>query len=111
MKRLCLFCAMVLCVLASQAYVFEYDFDSQRLSDALTRVADEHPDLCLNFIYNELDNYDTSAKILTDDVYDALLTLVGKNPVSVLRYGDKYYVEALQRGEFTYSGRAIDGEG
>lgn len=111
MKRLCLLCAMALCVLASQAHVFEYNFDSHRLSDALTRIADEHADLCINFIYNELDNYDTSAKIHTDNVYDALLTLVGMNPVSVLRQGDKYYIEALQHGDYVYTGRAIDGDG
>ncbi len=99
--------AGLLCAFAACASAFDYKFTGAKLSDALSLIADEHPELDLNFIYNELDNYRVSANIHTDDPYDALRQVVGLNPVSVLRKGGRYYLEALQHGTFAYSGRLV----
>lgn len=90
------------------ADTFSYRFNSIRLSDALTRIAEEHPSITINFIYNELDSYRTSATIDTDNAYTALRRTVGLNPISVIRKGDRYYVEALQHGKFVYRGVVTD---
>ncbi|MDE5870789.1 MAG: carboxypeptidase-like regulatory domain-containing protein [Muribaculaceae bacterium] len=108
MKKILLSLVAMLCVMATFADTFNYKFrSSTRLSEAITRLAEQHPDLHINFIYNELDNYKTTAIINTDNAYEALRQIVGLNPVSVLKKGGRYYIEALQHGKFVYSGRIV----
>lgn len=87
---------------------FNYKFNSESLSEALTQIAEEHPKLNLNFIYNELDHYKTTARISTDDPADALMQIIGLNPVTIIRKGNRFYIEALQHGRYSYAGRAVD---
>lgn len=89
------------------AYSFTYSFDGTPLSEALVRLSKDHPEINISFIYKELDSYVTSAKIATDDAYEALHNLVGLNPVSVIKKDDSYYIEALQHGRFRYTGKAV----
>lgn len=89
----------------ASAYKYTYSFSDTPLADALVRISKDHPDINLSFIYKELDKYKTSAKIRTDNAYDALRRIVGLNPVSIVENGGNYYVEALQHGKFTYTGR------
>lgn len=112
MKTVLSFLSAILSVVAAHAATYSYKFDSTPISEALTLIAGEHPDLHINFIYNELGSYRTSADINTDNAYDALRQVVGINPVSVASKGNRFYVEALQHGKFTYQGRitGTDGE-
>lgn len=96
--------------ISAQAVRYSYKFDGTPISEAILRIAKDHPDLKISFIYKELDNYKTSARIHTDDAYVALRQITGLNPVSVIKKGDNYYVEALQHGKFCYRGRAVDDE-
>lgn len=111
MKKVILFFTAMMSVIAVHAGTYNYSFNSVRLSDALKRIAEDNPALNLNFIYNELETYSTSAKINTDSPYEALRKLVGINPVSVTMKGDRYYVEALQHGKYEYHGRLIGADG
>lgn len=61
----------------------------------------------INFIYNELENYRTSASVRADNAYDALRQVVGLNPVTVNKSKDSYYIEAHQHGKYVYTGKAI----
>lgn len=92
---------------SANAYTFTYSFDGTPLSEAIVRISKDHPEINISFIYKELDNYDTSARIATDDAYEALRSLVGLNPVSVIKKDDSFYIEALQHGRFRYTGRAV----
>ncbi len=107
MKKVLFALAGLVCCAATFAARFDYKFTSTNLAEALSQIAEDHPDLRLNFIYNELDTYRVSANIHTDDPYEALRQVVGLNPVSVLRKGGRYYLEALQHGTFAYTGRLI----
>lgn len=107
MKRHIIILLATLCVNAIFADTFNYKFNSARLSDALDKIAEEHPSLILNFIYNELDNYTTSARIHTDNPYEALRQTIGLNPVSVTKKENRFYIEAMQHGKFRYTGRAV----
>lgn len=111
MKIIILFLTAMLCVVEMNAKQFSYNFKSARLSEALSRIADENPALKLNFIYNELDSYTTSATINTDNAYDALRKTIGLNPVSVIKKGDRYYIEALQHGKYEYNGMLVGSDG
>lgn len=96
------------CCVGAYGYEYDYTFAGTPLSEALIRVSKDHPDVSISFIYKELDSYRTSATIATDDLYDALRRIVGFNPVSVVRKGDRYYIEALQHGLYRYTGRVAD---
>lgn len=110
MKRLIILFAVMLCVATAFAQKFSYRFNHTPLADALVQIAGQHPDIHINFIYNELDKYPVTATIHTNDAYDMLRQLIGLNPVSVISSGGRYYVEALQHGKFSYRGRVLDEE-
>ncbi|MDE6120671.1 MAG: hypothetical protein K2F63_02665, partial [Muribaculaceae bacterium] len=57
--------------------------------------------------YKELDNYRTSARIQTDDIYDALRQTIGLNPISITSRNGSFYIESLQRGRYKYHGKLI----
>ena len=40
-------------------------------------LSKEHPEINISFIYKDLDNYKTSAKIHEDDAYEALRRTIG----------------------------------
>ena len=75
--------AFLWCITAS-AVEFSYKFNRTNLADALAVIAEQHPEIQLNFIYNEIDNYKTSASIETDNAYQALRQTIGLNPVSII---------------------------
>ncbi len=111
MNRLTLFFTALLCCIAVYAENFSYRFNSIPLSEALDKIAEDHPSLNLNFIYNELNSYRISANIKTDNPYDALRQTIGLNPVSVVKKGDRFYVEALQHGKHKYHGQLVGADG
>lgn len=97
--------------LAALGSVYSYRFDAEPLSRALVAISRDHPDITVSFIYDELESYTTSARIDTDDPYEAIRSVVGQNPVTVVRNKDRFYVEALQKGRFRFTGRAAGPEG
>ncbi len=101
-----LICAMSVLIMAS-AETFSYRFNSTPLPKAIQRIMENHPGLDINFIYNELENYGTSAAVNADNAYDALRQTIGLNPVTVVKVRNTYYVEALQHGKYIYTGRAM----
>lgn len=107
MKRLIILVAVMLCFAVAFAQKFSYRFNHTPLADALTQIAEQNPDIHINFIYNELDKYPVTANIHTDDAYEMLRQLIGLNPVSIICSGGRYYVEALQHGKFIYRGRVV----
>ncbi len=107
-KLLLLLLAVALPVAAAYAATFSYAFRNTPLSSALATLSLDHPELEINFIYDELETYRTSANVDTDDAYTAIRTITGTNPVSVTAQKGRYYVEALQRGKYVYSGTVVD---
>lgn len=99
--------AVVISVMTANAGTFSYRFNSTTLPNAIRRIMDDHPDLDVNFIYNELENYRTSSTVNADNAYDALRQTIGLNPVTVTKSKDSYYVEALQHGRYVYFGKVM----
>lgn len=110
MKRLYFFIAAVLCVFSVTAAKYNYTFNKVNIPEALTAIAEQHPDIHINFIYDELDRYNTSATINTDNIYEVLRQIVGFNPVSIMGNGNYFFIEALQHGRYEFSGY-VTGEG
>ena len=97
----------VMTYISASACKYAYSFDNTPISEAIVRISKDNPDVNIFFIYKELDNYKTSAKIQTDDIYNALRQTVGLNPISIIKKNQNYYIEALQHGKFCYTGRVV----
>lgn len=91
----------------ANARTFSYRFNSTPLPNAIRQIMTDHPSLDINFIYNELENYNTSSTVQADNAYEALRQTIGLNPVTVVKAKNTYYVEALQHGKYVYTGRVI----
>ena len=107
MARIITFLAVMLTVFMAEAESFSYRFDATPLPKAIREIMEDHPDLEINFIYNELENYKTSSTVKADNAYDALRQTISRNPVTVTKSKDAYYIEALQHGKYVYTGKAI----
>lgn len=88
----------------ANAATFTYRFDATPVSVALSQIAEEHPELNISFIYNELENYKTSASVNADNAYEAILQAIGLNPIAVATKDNAIYIEALQHGKYEYYG-------
>lgn len=107
MTRIMTMIAAVISVLTVSAETFSYHFNSTPLPKAIQKIVEDHPELDINFIYNELENYKSNSKVNADNVYDALRQTIGLNPVTVTKSKNTYYVEALQHGRYVYTGRIV----
>ena len=107
MARIITFLAVMVTVFMAEAETFSYHFDSTPLPKAIREIMEDHPDLEINFIYNELENYKTNSTVKADNAYDALRQTISRNPVTVTKSKDTYYIEALQHGKYVYTGKAI----
>ena len=88
---LTLISALMLC-LSAEAQKFSYNFKNTPISQAIVSISKDNPDVNISFIYKELDNYTTSARVRTDDTYEALRQTVGLNPISVVEQNGEFYV-------------------
>lgn len=95
---------VMLSFISAQASRYSYIFRNTPLSEAIVRLSKDSPDLNISFIYTDLENYRTSAKIDTDDVYSALRQIIGLNPITVINKNGDYFVEVSCRGNITYTG-------
>lgn len=107
MKKTIFVLTGLLVALVVSASTYEFKFNGVKLSEALNQIIEQHPELNINFIYNELDNYIVNANIFSDDPYQALRQVVGLNPVAVSHKGNRFYIEALQHGKFAYYGTIL----
>ncbi|MDE7421696.1 MAG: TonB-dependent receptor family protein [Muribaculaceae bacterium] len=107
MLRIITIIAAVMTFLMADAETFSYRFNSTPLPKAIREIMEGHPELDINFIYNELETYKTSATVKADDAYDALRQTIGLNPVTFVKSRNTYYLEALQHGKYVYTGRII----
>ena len=107
MLRIITIIAAVMTLLMADAKTFSYQVNSTPLPKAIREIMEGHPELDINFIYNDLETYKTSATVKADDAYDALRQTIGLNPVTVVRSRNTYYLEALQHGKYVYTGKAV----
>ena len=70
-------------IIMANAKTFSYRFKSTPLPIAIQRIMENNPELDINFIYDELENYTTSATVNADNAYSALRQTIGFNTVSI----------------------------
>lgn len=97
----------VITVISANAHKYAYSFGNMPISEAIVKISKEHPEINISFIYKELDSYKTTARIATDDAYEAIRQTIGLNPISVIQKGNEFYIEARQHGTYSYNGIAV----
>ncbi len=108
MKRILISLAMaVICISAIAAH-YNYTFKDTPVAQALATLIKDNPDAKITFIYNEMDDYTTSAVVSTDNLKDAVKAIVARNPISVSEKKGRILVEALQKGKYRYSGTLVN---
>ncbi|MBD5386807.1 hypothetical protein HDR70_02835 [bacterium] len=107
MKHILTILTFVLTLVSARGAGYSYKFANTPVSEAIVEISKSHPELNISFIYKELDRYRTSAVINTDNAFNALRLAVGANPISVIKSGNYYYIEAKHQGGGAYTGRLI----
>ncbi len=100
--------AICLTVAEGRAETSNDGYKGRRLSEALVDISNRHPELKISFIYDELEQYVVKGKVNTSDPREAIREMVALNPISVTTDGNEIYVEAMQKGKYSYTGRIID---
>lgn len=108
MKRSLIIILLLALHLNLLAAKYEYKFRNTPVSKALSLLVKEHPDIKLTFIYNELESYTTSATISTDDVKNAIKSIIARNPITMIEKKDRIFVEAIQKGKYVYTGKLLN---
>ncbi len=108
MKRFSILLTMAVISIAAIAARYNYTFNNTPVAQALATLVKDNPDAKITFIYNEMEDYKTSASVSTDNLRDAVKAIVGRNPISVSEKKGRILVEALQKGKYRYSGRLMN---
>ncbi len=93
--------------LGAHAVKYTCDYMGKPVSEALVGLSKRYPDLNISFIYDDLENYKVKGKVFADSPLQAVKQLVAFNPISVIGCDGDIYVEALQKGKYKYTGRAV----
>ena len=99
---------MAVVCMAAVAARYSYTFRDTPVAQALATLVKDNPEAKITFIYNEMDDYRTSASISTDNLKDAVKAIVARNPISVSEKKGRILVEALQKGRYRYSGTLVN---
>lgn len=110
MKRFCIIILIGLLSCSIYAERYNYKFIHTPVSEALKKISKENPDIDIFFIYKELNHYYVSKEIRTDNIKDVINNIIENHPISLINKDNKFFVEALQKGNFVYSGQVLDRE-
>ena len=83
MKRTIILLILFAYVITASAARYNFSFHDTPVAKALAKLIKQHPEAKITFIYNELDDYTTSAKVSTDDLKSAVKAIVARNPITV----------------------------
>ncbi|MBR4842824.1 MAG: outer membrane beta-barrel protein [Bacteroidaceae bacterium] len=121
MKRFCI--VLILALFASVSLFAQKDnrnaeqqytlsFEEISLSDALKQLNDLSDKYRISFMYNELEDFRVSAKIVDKSIPEAVNQIVGLYPISVNIKEEadevKIFVECIQKTDMRYKGRVLD---
>ena len=88
------------------------NFRDVSLSDALKYIQSQTTNYDLIFIYDELEDFRVTTHVQHKSVPDAILQIVGFNPVRIYKSGDhEIYVECTHKTDRRLTGTIIDEEG
>ncbi len=86
----------------------DYNFVGRPVTEALAEFCRRNPELHVNFIYDELQDYKVKERVRSGDPLEVLKSIVALNPVSVTYDDGRIFIEAMQKGKYRYAGRTVD---
>jgi len=93
---------------------YTLSFEEVSLSDALKELNELSSDYKISFMYDELEDFRVSTRIVDKTIPEAVNQVVGFYPVSVSVKKDagqtKIFVECVQKADMKYKGRILDTE-
>ena len=91
---------------------YTLSFEEISLSDALKQLNDLSDKYRISFMYNELEDFRVSTKIVDKSIPEAVNQIVGLYPISVSVKEEadevKIFVECIQKTDMRYKGRVLD---
>ncbi len=108
MKKI-LIISVLLCITVNlSAQKYNHNYIGEPIAKALIDFCKTHPDIRINFIYDELENYKVRGKINSDNPLQAVKQLIAFNPISVTSDDSNHiYLETLQKGKYNFTGRTV----
>ncbi|MDD7171796.1 MAG: carboxypeptidase-like regulatory domain-containing protein, partial [Prevotella sp.] len=106
--------ACILCMpLGTFAQRVTHTYNNVSLSKALLQLNNEQTEYVINFLYNELENFRTTATIKNKKVPDAIQQMIGFYPVRMTVKPDdrEIYVECTHKTDRHLTGTIIDEQG
>ena len=93
---------------------YTLSFEEISLSDALKQLNDLSGKYRISFMYNELEDFRVSAKIVDKSIPEAVNQIVGLYPISVNIKEEadevKIFVECINKTDMRYKGRVLDSD-
>ena len=91
---------------------YTLSFEEVSLSDALKQLNDLSDKYKISFMYNELEDFRVSTRIVDKSIPEAVNQIIGLYPISVSVKEDadevKIFVECIQKTDMRYKGRVLD---
>jgi len=91
---------------------YTLSFEEISLSDALKQLNELSDKYRISFMYNELEDFRVSSKIVEKSIPEAVNQIVGLYPISVSVKEEadevKIFVECIQKTDMRYKGRVLD---
>lgn len=91
---------------------YTLSFEEISLSDALKQLNELSDKYRISFMYNELEDFRVSTKIVEKSIPEAVNQIVGLYPISVSVKEEadevKIFVECIQKTDIRYKGRILD---
>ncbi len=93
---------------------YTLSFDEVSLSDALKELNELSSEYKISFMYDELEDFRVSTRIVDKTIPEAVNQVIGFYPVSVSVKKDagltKIFVECIQKTDMRYKGRVLDSD-
>lgn len=86
MKRISLlYSLLIILSISATAEKANHTFHNTPVAAALRYLNEQDSGIPINFIYDELDKYRTSASVNTGDTYEAVKKVIGMNPITLVK--------------------------
>ena len=106
--------ACILCLpLDTFAQRISHTYNNVSLSEALLQLNNEQSEYVINFLYNELEDFRTTAIIKNKNLPDAIQQMIGFYPIRMTANSDDHeiYVECTHKTDRHLTGTIIDEQG
>jgi hypothetical protein len=111
MRKLSLLFLLCLTVLGVQAQKISRSFSNTPMSAALKSIEAAQNSYTINFVYDELEDYKVTTRIVNATVHDAIRQVIGFYPIRLTVTDRNIFVEPMLKVDTKLAGQIIDERG